>query len=333
MALESAGIGAGFHSYSPERTAIMVGTSFGGIGSLIDEDRRTRDGTFRVSPRLVTRAIPSALASYLAIEYEVRGPVMTYLGACAASAQAIGEAMVSILVGRCDVALCGGADTLFVEPIMRSLAVTGALATLGPAESATHAVKPFGCERRGMALGEGAAFLVLERESAARARGSAVLAYLTGYGSGNDAYHVTAPEPSGFGAERVMRMALASADAQPSDVGYVSAHATGTEVGDIAEAAALGRVFVENPAVPVSSVKGALGHSLGAAGAIEAALAIQVLRTGWMPPNTGTDRPDDAAPRGILREATQIGPGGLVLSNSFGFGGHNVSLVCAPMED
>lgn len=232
MAMESARLSVGSRdkdgNIDAECMSIMVGTSFGGIGSLIQEDRRTRDGKARVSPRLVTRAIPSALASHLAIQYRITGPVMTYLGDCAASAQALGEAMVAILAGRSDRALVGGADSLFVDPLMLSLVAAGALATLGPEESAEGAVCPFGHGRRGMALGEGAAFFVLEREALARARGAAIHAFLVGYGAGNDAYHVTAPEPGGFGAERVMRMALRSANAVPTDIGYVSAHATGT---------------------------------------------------------------------------------------------------------
>ncbi len=334
MAMESARLSVGSRdkdgNIDAECMSIMVGTSFGGIGSLIQEDRRTRDGKARVSPRLVTRAIPSALASHLAIQYRITGPVMTYLGACAASAQALGEAMVAILAGRSDRALVGGADSLFVDPLMLSLVAAGALATLGPEESAEGAVCPFGHGRRGMALGEGAAFFVLEREALARARGAAIHAFLVGYGAGNDAYHVTAPEPGGFGAERVMRMALRSANAVPTDIGYVSAHATGTMLGDAAEAAALRRVFADCAAVPVSSIKGALGHSLGAAGAIEAALSVLALRAQTAPPNTGAERPSADAPPGLLLEPRKIQPGALVLSNSFGFGGHNVSLIFAP---
>ena len=332
MALESAGLSIASSDVGPERMSIMVGTSFGGIGSLVDEDRRTRAGRGRVSPRLVTRAIPSALASHLAIEYQVTGPVMTYMGACAASAQALGEAMLAILTGRCDRVLVGGADTLFVDPIMWSLMAAGALATLDADESAAEAVRPFDRARRGMALGEGGAFFVLESEALARARGAQIYAYLVGFGTGNDAHHVSAPEPSGLGAERVMRMAMESAGVTSRDVGYVSAHATGTKLGDAAEAAALLRVLGDG--VHVSSVKGALGHSLGAAGAIEAALSVQVLRTHMMPANTGIEQPDTAgAPSGLLFAPSQIKPGALVLSNSFGFGGHNVSLIFAPGEE
>jgi 3-oxoacyl-[acyl-carrier-protein] synthase II len=331
MALESAGLSIASSDVNPERMSIMVGTSFGGIGSLVDEDRRTRDGRGRVSPRLITRVIPSALASHLAIEYQVTGPVMTYMGACAASAQALGEAMLAILTGRCDRVLAGGADTLFVDPIMWSLMASGALATLESDESAAEAVRPFDRLRRGMALGEGGAFFILENETLARARGAQIYAFLVGYGTGNDAHHVTAPEPSGLGAERVMRMAIESAGVTSRDIGYVSAHATGTKLGDAAEAAALLRVF--DARVPVSSVKGAIGHSLGAAGAIEAALSVQVLRTQMMPANTGIEQPDTGAPSGLLFDPLQIEPGALVLSNSFGFGGHNVSLIFAPGEE
>jgi 3-oxoacyl-[acyl-carrier-protein] synthase II len=182
-----------------------------------------------------------------------------------------------------------------------------------------------------MALGEGGAFFILENETLARARGAQIYAFLVGYGTGNDAHHVTAPEPSGLGAERVMRMAIESAGVTSRDIGYVSAHATGTKLGDAAEAAALLRVF--DARVPVSSVKGAIGHSLGAAGAIEAALSVQVLRTQMMPANTGIEQPDTGAPSGLLFDPLQIEPGALVLSNSFGFGGHNVSLIFAPGEE
>lgn len=333
-ALESAGLNRAGPLASidleQQRTSVMVGTSFGGVGSLVDEDRRTRDSKGRVSPRLITRAIPSALASHLAIEHRVTGPVMTYMGACAASAQALGEAMLLIQAGRCDRVLVGGADSLFVDPIMWSLLASGALATVGADELAVEVVRPFDQSRRGMALGEGGAFFVLESETVARARSAEILAFIVGYGTGNDAYHVTAPEPSGLGAERVMRMALESAGVALEDIGYVSAHATGTELGDAAEASALQRLF--DGGVAFSSIKGALGHSLGAAGAIEAAVSVQVLRTQTMPANTGIGQPDIGVPSGLVLSPSPIGPGGLVMSNSFGFGGHNVSLIFAPSE-
>jgi len=304
-----------------ERTMVSVGTSFGGVVGMVGAKER------RVSPKFVPQVIPSALATRLAIHYGVIGPCMTYLGACAAGAQAVGEGMQAIQEGRVDTVLAGGADSLFVSAIVSSLYAAGAVAR------GDHSYRgPFDRGRSGMALAEGAGFLVLERYETAKARGAEMLATITGYGCGNDAHHVTAPDPNGAGAERVMRMALSQAHLGAKDIAWVNAHATGTRIGDVAELRALDRVFDATGRVDVTSLKGVMGHSLGASGAIEAVMSVLALQRGSIPGTVALGEPESAANLHLLADPVKDWEPGPILSNSFGFGGHNASLVIEPVR-
>lgn len=331
-ALQSAGIGIEDSRidflYDPMRIMIAVGTSFGGATNLVSETSSVASGKY--SPRLVTRSIPSALASQLAIEYHIEGPAMTYAGACAASAQAIGEAHRHLCAGTYDIALVGGADSLFISALVGSLISAGALAKSG-GTLASQWCKPFDVNRNGMVLGEAAGFLILERPASAKERKAKVLARLNGYGVGNDAYHETAPLPDGGGAERVMRSALKDAGFDPLDIGYINAHGTGTIAGDLSESLAIGRVFGDSlKKIPVSSIKAATGHTLGAAGAIEAIVSVLAIKEGIIPPTLNSDHALDGAPADIVPNLARPWIPNPILSNSFGFGGQNASLIFTP---
>lgn len=315
--------------YDSERIMIAVGTSFGGLAGLTTELKEL--GQRKPSPRLATRAIPNALASQLAIIHQFTGPALTNTGACAASAQAIGEGHLYLINGVCDMALVGGSDSLFIPPVMQSLMQAGAICSDGPRDDPGSWSRPFDAARQGMVLGEGSAFLVLERPESATARGASIHGYIAGYGVGNDAYHETAAHPDGDGAARVMRQALANSHLQPRDISYVSAHATGTKSGDLAESRALRTIFGNLlDQIPVSSIKGATSHTLGAAGAIEAIAVAMAMKEQTLPPTLNSTAPDPQAPPDIVPNRSRIWKPGPVLSNSFGFGGQNATLVLLP---
>lgn len=317
------------HPQLQERTMISIGTSFGGVTGLVTEVLEHKEGS-RISPRLVTRGIPSALASQLAIEYSVVGPAFTISGACAASAQAIGEAHLRITSGEFDIAIAGGSDSLFIPEIVESLVGAGAISSSGGDDPKTWS-RPFDSNRTGMVLGEGSAILILENPEQAQQRGANIYGYLCGYGVGNDAFHETAPHPDGAGATRAMIDAIRQSSLTPDDIKYVNAHATGTKVGDAAESLALRKVFGGSLSqTPVSSIKGAVAHTLGAAGAIEAAVSLLAIKHSVLPPTLNSKTPDELAPPDIVPNESRPWKPGPIMSNSFGFGGQNASLVFVP---
>ncbi|QSO46878.1 beta-ketoacyl-[acyl-carrier-protein] synthase family protein [Alicyclobacillus mengziensis] len=308
------------------RVGIAMGSAFGGVQSLEAGAVKLTTST-RVSPRLVSKSIPNAAAGAIAMRYHVQGPSMTYSTACASSANAIGEAAYWLRNGEVDMVLAGGAECLFTRVILAGLKSSGALALSGPDDMSQWS-RPFDIDRQGMVMGEGAAILVLEELEHAMARGARIYAELTGYGSSNDAYHETAPHPDGEGAAAAMVRALKSAGLTPSDIDYINAHATSTPAGDAAECRALERVFTTHLAsIPVSSIKGATGHLLGTAGAIESVACIKAIETDLLPPTANCDNPDKLAPPYLIRNLAQAQRVNRVLSNSFGFGGQNGVLI------
>ncbi|MEN1968389.1 beta-ketoacyl-[acyl-carrier-protein] synthase family protein [Lentibacillus sp. N15] len=312
----------------PHRMGISVGTAYGGVESLADgASSLTMNPDKRMSPRLLSKSIPNAAAAAIAMEYTIRGPVMTYTTACAASANAIGESMYWLKRGEVDLVLAGGAEYLFSPVVLSGLRSAGAIATDGPDDKQAWS-RPFDVNRKGMVVGEGAAFLVLETYEHAVRRGAKIYAELAGYGASNDAYHETAPHPDGEGAAIAINRALATSGLKPNAIDYINAHATATPVGDKAESIALEKVFTETLAsIPVNSIKGAIGHMLGSAGAIESIACIKSIETGWLPPTLHCTEPDpEAAPPNLVRETTKKAVHS-VLSNSFGFGGQNGSLI------
>jgi 3-oxoacyl-[acyl-carrier-protein] synthase II len=325
-AMADAGIEVG-RDVDPLRVAVVVSTGAGGLTTFeaqsIDREQRGRMG---VSPYLYPGFLPNMAAARIAIRYGIRGYSSTIGTACAAGAHAVAEALRLIRAGDADVVVCGGAESPFSPTGVTGFANARALAT-GWADP-TAASRPFDRRRNGFVLGEGAGVLVVERVADADARGAAGYADLVGWGATTDAHHPTMPRPDGEGAADAMRLALADAGLPPDAVGYVNAHGTATKLGDIAEATAITAVFGPNgPAV--SSTKGVTGHLLGSAGAVEAAATALAVSEGLLPPTHNLDDPDPACDLDHVRGGARTAPLDAAVSNSFAFGGHNVSLLFA----
>ncbi|MGW1172160.1 beta-ketoacyl-[acyl-carrier-protein] synthase family protein [Kitasatospora sp. NPDC002543] len=315
---------AGSPRVDPDRLASAVGTGIGGIRTLLKEDDALEAaGARRVSPRTVPMLMPNAAAALISIEYGARAGVYTPVSACSSGAEAIALAAGLIRAGEADVVIAGGTEAAITPITVAGFAQALALSrhTAEPASAS----RPFAADRSGFVLSEGAAVVVLESAEHAAARGARVHAVLAGAGVAADAHHITAPAPDGSGQVSAMRKALARAGLAPERIGHINAHATGTPVGDLAEARAIREVFGR---ATVTAPKAALGHLFGAAGAIEALIAVLSVKHGVIPPTrnlteagVGPDIDLDVAAerRDVPQEA--------VLSNSFGFGGQNVSLV------
>ncbi|MCZ7525745.1 MAG: beta-ketoacyl-ACP synthase II [Acidimicrobiia bacterium] len=321
---------AGDPGADPARCAVVVGTGIGGLITLEDQVGVYLDrGASRVSPFLVPMMMANATAGMLAMHFGWTGPNLCLATACAASANAIGEAARIIREGSADVVMTGGAESSMTPTAISAFARMGALSTRN--DEPELASRPFDAARDGFVMGEGAACLLLERLDRARARGATLHAEVTGYGRNADAYHITAPSPGGSGAAACMQLALEDAGIGPEAIGHVNAHGTSTPLNDAAEAEALHKVFGDSPP-PVTSTKGVTGHLVGAAGAAEAAASILALRHGLVPPTANhEEQGDDIGLDVVHGEPRAIAPAP-VLSNSFGFGGHNATLVLTPVD-
>jgi len=284
-------------------------------------------GGMKISPFFIPAALPHMPASQVSIQLGLRGYTTAISTACAAGAQAIGEAAAVIRRGDAEVMLAGGAEAPITALSLGSFCVMRALSTQGNEEPA-KASRPFDARRDGFVSGEGAAVLVLERLSSARRRGAMVLAELIGYASTSDAYHVTAPDPNGHGAAKALRKALQNARVDPQQVDYINAHATSTPAGDAAETNAIKQVFGEYAySVPISAIKSMIGHLTGAAGAVEAAATILALQRGLIPPTINQEEPDPACDLDYVPNVARPAELQIAVSNSFGFGGVNAVLV------
>ncbi|MFD0746833.1 beta-ketoacyl-[acyl-carrier-protein] synthase family protein [Phytohabitans flavus] len=325
-ALADAGVTVG-QDADPARTAVVLANAFGGLGMFEAEAlARESSGHTAVSPYLLAGMLPNMATARIAIKHGVRGYSSTISTACASGAYAVAEALRLVRDGLADVVVCGGAEA----PLLPTAATTfrNSRALAGGWADPAEASRPFDRRRNGFVLGEGAGALVVERAEHAAARGRPAYAQVAGWGVATDAYHPTAPRADGSGAATAMRLALADAGLAPADVGYVNAHGTGTKRGDAAEALAIRSVFgAHTPAV--SSVKGVTGHLLAAAGAVEAAATALALRHGVLPPTHNLDDPDPDCDLDHVRKAPREAAAGVALSNSFAFGGHNVSLALA----
>jgi 3-oxoacyl-[acyl-carrier-protein] synthase II len=304
-----------------ERLAILVGTGVGGLKTLEDECRAFIDGGMRaVSPHFVPMMMPNAAAGAIAMQLGAHGPGFSVSSACATGSHAIGEAKRMLERGEADVVVAGGTEAAITPLCMAAFTRMGALSREGIS-------RPFDARRDGFIMGEGAGVIVMERADHARARGAKILGYVAGYGASNDAFHMTQPDKEGRGAEKAMRAALADARAEPQEVGYINAHGTSTPFNDRIETHAIHSVF-NGGSPPVSSTKSAIGHLLGASGAVEAIAVLGALQRGILPPTLNFEEPDpdcdlDYVPDGP-REAPDLE---LALSNSFGFGGQNACLA------
>ncbi|MET7338388.1 beta-ketoacyl-[acyl-carrier-protein] synthase family protein [Nonomuraea sp. NPDC005650] len=313
---------------APERRAVVTGTGYGGTATqevafgTLDERGRAWPG-----PLHIPMSMHNAAAAEISIRHAFLGPSMSVATACASGAHAIGEGARLVRDGTADVVLAGGMEACVLAGALVGFGQAGALSRR--ASEPERASRPFDADRDGFVLGEGAAFLVLERLEDALRRGAHVYAELSGYGRTSDGHHLTAPDPEGGGAYRCMRAALADAGVAAADVVHVNAHATSTRLNDKTEARAIARLFGAY-AVPVTGSKGVVGHALGASGAIEAVVSVLTLRELTVHPTANLDRQDPACPVDVVTAPRPIAPGP-VLSNSFAFGGHNATLVFTPL--
>ena len=311
----------GLEAHAPARRGASIASGVGGLGDIVDAAHRVAGGK-KLSPFFVPRALCNTAAGAVSLQHSCAGPVQTSAAACAAGAQSVGDAFRLVQRGDCDVALCGGAEACVDEVALRGFARMGALSRDG-------AARPFDAARSGFVLGEGAAVLVLEDAASAARRGARAYAELRGYGLGGDAVHMSAPPPDGAGVLRAARAALGDAGLEPALVDHVNAHAAGTPAGDAAELAALEALLEGRRGgdALVASTKGATGHLLGAAGALEACFAVLALRDGLAPATAHLAAPLPTSARvTLVAEATRRDLR-VALSTSSGFGGTNAALV------
>jgi 3-oxoacyl-[acyl-carrier-protein] synthase II len=331
-ALRSAGYAGLAQLPNPEETGVIVGSGIGGIASIVETaDLLSTRGPTRVSPFFITSSIINLASGQIAMRTGATGPNFATVSACATSNHAIGEGYHIIRRGDAQVMIVGGAEAAVTPISFAAYHAARALAT--EYDTAEAASRPFDRRRSGFVHGEGAGVLILEELESARDRGAPILAEVVGFGMSSDAHHVTAPPEDGAGAARAMRRALASAGLEPSQVGYINAHATGTPVGDIAEASAVHAVFGDRSRdVLISSTKSMLGHALGATAAIEAVLTVQTLLEGVVPPTINLTDPDPLCDLNHVIGEARTASVEHAISNSFGFGGANTTLVLKRWE-
>lgn len=316
-----------------DRVGVLIGSGIGGITTLLEQVEVMRQrGPERVSPFLISMMISDTAAGTIAIQTGARGPNMAIATACASGANAIGEAAEMIRRGAADVMLAGASEASIVPLAMAGMNVMGALSTRN--EAPEQASRPFDKDRDGFLMGEGAAVLVLESLEHARARGAHILCELTGYGASDDAHHISAPAENGAGAALAMRLALEDAGFKPEEIDYVNAHGTSTVLNDKSETAAIKTVFGEQAYnIPISSTKSMTGHLLGASGALEAVVCAQVLQEGILPPTINYETPDPDCDLDYVPNQARRAQPRHVMSNSFGFGGHNATLIFSRFVD
>jgi len=310
----------------PWRIGVVYGSGIGGLRSLEDGVGVLNSrGPEWVNPYTCPMMIPNMAAGQIAMEWGIQGYNSCTVTACAAATQAIGEAFDLIRLGRADAVVCGGAEA----PVCR-VGVAGFSAMKALSASHNHdpqgASRPFDAGRDGFVVGEGAATLILEERESALQRGAPVLAEVIGYGATSDAHHMTAPHPEGIGALRAMMAACNDAGIEPASIDYINAHGTSTPPNDRTESLAVRRLFGAL-APPISSTKSMTGHTLGAAGAIESVACIQALRTGVLPPTINYDTPDPACDLDYVANEARAATVEVAMTNSFGFGGHNATLI------
>jgi 3-oxoacyl-[acyl-carrier-protein] synthase II len=316
------------------RIGASVATGIGGLQSFQDCHTQLRErGPDRVNPFSIPAIIPNLGAGWVSIELGTRGPLSAQCTACAASNMAIGEGLDAIRLGRADVMLCGGTEAPVTEVGIAGFGAMRALSRRN--DDPEHASRPFDLERDGFVMGEAGAVLVLEELERARSRGAKIYAELVGYGVSSDAQHITEPDPTGLHPARAMQMALADAGIDASEVDYVNAHGTSTPLGDASETRVLKHALGEENArkTAVSSTKGATGHCLGAAGAVEAVFTVLAIKEGVVPPTINYEYPDPECDLDYVPNEARRADVRVAMSNSFGFGGHNASIVVKRFED
>lgn len=313
-----------------ERIGVIIGTAMGGMATF-EEGIRTlhTKGPSRVSPFFVPMMLPDMATGIVSIQLGAKGPNLGTVSACASGAHALGEAAATIRRGEADVMLAGGSEAAVTPAGVAGFAAAGALSTRN--DDPQHASRPFDRQRDGFVLGEGSAVLVLESLSHALARGATPLAVVSGYATTADASHIVQPSPGGEGAARAMTLAISRAGLVPSDISYINAHGTSTRLNDAYETLSVKTVFGDTPP-PISSTKGATGHLLGAAGALEGAYSVLTIRDQVMPPTINYEERDPDCDLDYVPNEPRLAKVRHVVSNSLGFGGHNVSLVFSRVD-
>ncbi|MBI3241600.1 MAG: beta-ketoacyl-ACP synthase II [Chloroflexi bacterium] len=310
-----------------DRIGIFIGTGIGGIGTVLSEVETLREkGPRRVSPFLVPMMLPDSAAGQVAITFGLRGPNLAIVTACATGTNAVGEAYKTIQRGGADVMVAGGTEAAILSLVIAGFNVMTALSTRN--DDPTRASRPFDKNRDGFVAGEGAATLILESESHAKARGARIYGEVLGYGLTDDAFHISAPAENGAGAARCMKLALDDAGLDPKQIDYLNAHGTSTQLNDKSETAAVKTVFGEAAYdLPISSTKSMHGHLLGAAGALEAVICLKALNAGFIPPTLNYETPDPNCDLNYVPNTGRAKAMRTAMSNSFGFGGHNASII------
>jgi beta-ketoacyl-acyl-carrier-protein synthase II len=321
-----------FRSLPDDRTGVVVGTGIGGLETMEEQHTRLVErGPGRVSPFFIPMFIGDMAAGQLSMRYGVRGPNYATVSACASSAHAVGLAYRSIRTGEADVMITGGTEATVTPLCMAGFSSMKALSTRN--DDPASASRPFDADRDGFVLGEGAGVLILESLEHARERGADVVAEVAGFGQSADAHHMTAPPPEGEGAQLAMRKALDDAGLDATDVGYVNAHGTSTPANDATETTAVKSVFGEHAhELLMGSTKSMTGHTLGAAGGVEAAITALVCRHGVVPPTINYETPDPDCDLDYVTEGSVEREVRAAITNSFGFGGHNATLALTRWE-
>ncbi len=332
QAWEAAGLGANAANVDPDRFGVITGSGIGGITTLEQQHRIYLErGPERVSPFFVPMFIADMAPGLISMKYGAKGPNYTTVSACASSGHAIGNAFKLIQRGAADIMITGGSESAVTPLTMAGFASMKAISFRNDAPEL--ASRPFDANRDGFVLGEGCGMLVLEDLESARARGAPIVAELVGYGVTADAHHITAPAPEGEGAQRAMRLALEDAGAEPSDIDYINTHGTSTPLNDLSETQAIKAVFGEHAYdLVASSTKSMTGHTLGAAGGVETVITALTAREGKIPPTINFSDPDPECDLNYAHNQMVERPVRLALTNSFGFGGHNVCLAVRRWE-
>jgi 3-oxoacyl-[acyl-carrier-protein] synthase II len=314
-----------------QEVGVVIASGVGGLTTVIEQAFVLRDkGARRVSPFAVPMLMPNAAAGVISIHLGCRGPSFATASACASSADALGVALDTIRMGRAKAMLAGGTEATIIPVCVASFEQAHALNSNSNDEP-EKASRPFDVNRDGFVLSEGAAVLVLEEEEYAKARGARIIAELAGYGAASDGFHITAPDPGGIGAIQAMTVALSNAEAGSDEVIYINAHGTSTQLNDKIEALAVSKVFGHST-TPISSTKSMTGHLAGAAGALEALICAKTVETGVAAPTINYDNPDPECDVDCIPwKPREIGKG-VILSNSFGFGGHSSCLAFRPYD-
>ena len=315
-----------------DRVGILIGTGIGGIITLLEQYEVLRErGPERVSPFLIPMMISDNAAGNIAIRIGARGPNMALATACASGTNALGEAAEMIRRGSADVMIAGGAEAAITALSMAGMNVMTALSTRN--DDPQTASRPFDKNRDGFLMGEGAGILILESLEYAQARGAKILCEFSGYGTTDDAHHISAPAENGAGAAISMSLALQNADLKPEDVSYINAHGTSTYLNDKSETAAIKTVFGERAyKIPVSSTKSMTGHLLGASGALEGVISAMAIMNNILPPTINYETPDPVCDLDYVPNQPRKAEPNYVMSNSFGFGGHNATLILGRYE-